>query len=925
MKTDPKHIKQIMIVSNTHWDREFRRSFEKTRRALLTMMDITIDILEKDPQYHSFTMDGHCIMIDDYLEMRPEKTGAVKKLVSEGRLIIGPYYTLAEQFSISHEALVRNLIWGRKTIEKYGGKMGTVAYTPSSWGQTGQLPQILDSFGLKRMMFYRGISHHEADAEYIWSAPDGTRVMASRFAVYARYNWYYQVHRAITRDRVLEKDYIWGQYDELPIREADEYLEDGGSYELRQPSLHYDPSRLKKAIEDMVETEGRHFTTEVFLAMNGHDISAAHPLESMIIEDAKKVLGDKYRFEHTDLEGFWKEAEKHLDMDSLPVLTGERRAYLKEGMWTYLFPGTISTRTYLKQKDFSAYTKLVYFSEPLASMAMVLCGGYPSNYLDRGWRHLLSNHTHDANGGCAPDVVCEDMEYRYRVVSDVSDIVSEDSMYHIIENLSPEGIDHNALLLTVFNTLPFKRDALASLDIEVPRMFGARSVDLCGADGTVMSRIQPVASERSSVFIDSVWDVPTILDSDRLRFYAKLDDLPAMGYRTYIIKPSKTEKRKIRTMITGPDSMENTRIRVKVNADGTLDITNKKSGRKYSGLNYLSDQGEGGNAWKHEDLVFDKKYISTGIKASVAVIESGELTSAISAEYSFSVPVDYENGKTRNSRMTEIPVKMEYRLEKDSGTVKVRAQLNNTARDHWLRTNFPTGLKTDKTWADSHFDVVSRPIAIPDGTGWVEMPRGTHPLRTFVSMDDGKDGIALMPKGIFEYEAFEDDCGTLALTLIRACRIKLVVSNEKVTELRDEGIQCPGMQLFEYAINIFEGSWENGEILAKAAEYYAPVRSAASGRGRGKLPLEGSLFSLDSRNMHVTCVKKAEDGAGLVIRFFNPTDNEVTCDLTFKCNIEKAYYCGMDESITEEAAVKDGVITCRAGARKIITLKAVIG
>ena len=133
-------VKKIDVVSNTHWDREFRRSFEKTRRNLLIMLDTTLDILESDPEYHSFTMDGHTIMIDDYLEMRPERREQVEKFVKEGRLIIGPYFTLAEEFSISHEAIVRNLMFGRKTVEKYGGKTGTVAYTPSSWGQTGQLP-----------------------------------------------------------------------------------------------------------------------------------------------------------------------------------------------------------------------------------------------------------------------------------------------------------------------------------------------------------------------------------------------------------------------------------------------------------------------------------------------------------------------------------------------------------------------------------------------------------------------------------------------------------------------------------------------------------------------------------------------------------------------------------------------------------------
>ena len=78
-------VKKIDVVSNTHWDREFRFSFEKTRHNLLVMLDTTLDILESDPEYHSFTMDGHSIMIDDYLEMRPERKEQVEKFIKEAK------------------------------------------------------------------------------------------------------------------------------------------------------------------------------------------------------------------------------------------------------------------------------------------------------------------------------------------------------------------------------------------------------------------------------------------------------------------------------------------------------------------------------------------------------------------------------------------------------------------------------------------------------------------------------------------------------------------------------------------------------------------------------------------------------------------------------------------------------------------------
>ena len=90
------------------------------------------------------------------------------------------------------------------------------------------------------MMFYRGIPHHEAPAEYIWKAPDGTEMLASRFALYCRYNWYYQVHRTVSRNRVWSKDYKWGEFDEVPFRCADGSIGPGINYSLKSSVAGYE-------------------------------------------------------------------------------------------------------------------------------------------------------------------------------------------------------------------------------------------------------------------------------------------------------------------------------------------------------------------------------------------------------------------------------------------------------------------------------------------------------------------------------------------------------------------------------------------------------------------------------------------------------------------------------------------------------------
>lgn len=890
-------VKKIDVVSNTHWDREFRFSFEKTRHNLLVMLDTTLDILESDPEYHSFTMDGHSIMIDDYLEMRPERRAQVEKFVREGRLIIGPYFTLPEEFTISHEALIRNLMLGRETVEKYGGKTPTVGYTPSSWGQTGQYPQILKDFGVNYMMFYRGISHHEAPAEYIWKAPDGTEVLASRFALYCRYNWYYQVHRAVSRARVWTKDYKWGEFDEAPFRRADGFIGPAVNYDLKAPVANYDKKNLKKAILDMLKEEKGHFTTPVFLGMNGHDISVGFPRESEVIKDAKELFNGEIEIEHTNLEGFWKDAEKYLDRDKMTVLKGERRSYLKEGKWTYLFPGTISARTYLKQADFSAYTELVYFAEPLN----VLAGNDSQKYLHRGWRYLMSNHSHDANGGCAPDCVCCDMEYRYRKAQDIAELVAEDAMADIAKNLSPKGQAADIVQLVVYNSLPYERDVIIPLDLEVPDSFG-NGISIDGV------RLQSIVSEKSGIFVDNIWEVPTILDSMHHRVYAEIKGVPALGYRVFEIKPNPHKLQK-RPGIAKGNVLENSRLRATVNVNGTIDVIYKATGKEYKGLNFYTSQGEVGNAWKHESPEYDRKYSTIGTNARIYVTQSGELSGTIVTEQSFEVPESCE--KEPSSIYASIPIKTSYTLDENADYIKVEVEIINNAKDHWLRVNFPTGINAGYSIADSHFDIVKRSVEIPDSTGWVEQAFGTHPLRTFAAVADGENGFAVMPKGLFEYEVFDDS--NMALTLIRACRIKLAVSEEKVTELEDEGVQCPGKRRFEYALQFNCGRYET--LPNKAAEIFAEARCAVCGRGKGERPLHASLLSIDNKNIHVTAIKQAEDGNGVIVRYYNPTDEVQTVTVNTDGRL---YSCRMDESILSEIGdIHD------AKPKKIITLRIV--
>ena len=94
----------VHIISHSHWDREWYLPFEKHRVKLIELMDNAMELFEKDERYRNFHLDGQTIVLDDYLEIRPENREKLKKYVQEGRFHVGPWYILQDEFLTSGEA-----------------------------------------------------------------------------------------------------------------------------------------------------------------------------------------------------------------------------------------------------------------------------------------------------------------------------------------------------------------------------------------------------------------------------------------------------------------------------------------------------------------------------------------------------------------------------------------------------------------------------------------------------------------------------------------------------------------------------------------------------------------------------------------------------------------------------------------------------
>ncbi|UCG16505.1 MAG: hypothetical protein JSV19_00405 [Phycisphaerales bacterium] len=914
------NVREIHVVFNTHWDREFRETFEITRRRLLDMMDITLDLLESDPQCASFTLDAHVILVEDYLEMRPERREQMRRLLGQRRLLLGPWYTLPDSMNIGSEALVRNFLRARSVAESLGATCMTAGYSPNNWGQPSQIPQIFRGFGIDSALIYRGVSPHECPSEFIWVGADGSEIIGHRFARLARYNWYYLVFRPVTRGvEPTDKHYPLAGSTETPFRVADGRSRATANFRLLDPAQHCDHDSIVPAIEAMLDLEGPDSSTGLFLAMHGHDMSVLHPKDGHSVTVAAQRLKGKYDVRVSNLEDFVARIRDTLDRTKAVRLTGERRMNLKEGFWTYLLPCTISARTYLKVINTRAENALVGEAEPICCLAAALGGDYPTGYLDRGWRFLLANHTHDANAGCAPDRVCEDMEYRYRQCLDIADICSQDAMEYIAHNLNggPAGPDETRLV--VFNPLAAPRDEVLSVEVALPAASGAAGLEIVDEQGNA-SECQITGCSQDSLFVDNIWDVPTYAQVNRFTVKGAFKDLPAVGYRAYTVRAAGPAGKRSGSLATGDAVLENECIRAEVQPDGTIDLLDKANRREYRGLNYYRDQGEAGNAWSHEPPQYDEHIESAGQPAEIEVIEDGPVAATIRTTTVLQLPLDGAGGIRRCATRVPFTIHTEYTVRKGDPRLYVRADFNNCVRDHWLRAVFPTGIRTATVCADTHFDIVERPISHPDDRGWIERYRGTAPMQSMVHLGNGQAGLAVLTEGLFEYEVFDDDRRAIALTLVRSFPIKLQVSEEKMQVLPDPGPQCPGSQSFRYAVLPHAGRAATAGVLNWARRFNNPPRVAQVAPGRGRLPPEFSLVHVDGPGLVATAVKKAQNSDDLLVRLFNGDTQTRRGCVTVGCDLALAQTAELNETPVDRLNVQDNRVELTVPPKKIVTL-----
>ena len=897
---------EIHVISHTHWDREWRYSFAETRLQLVDMFERLFEVLDNNPEWKFYHLDAHTILLEDYLEVCPEMEGKLKDYIRQGRLLVGPWYTLPEEFLVSGESLVRNLLIGHQTASKFGEVM-KVGYTPTSCGQISQLPQIYDGFGVKSILFYRGMNPEDAKAEFLWRGADGTTLLTFHFYTWGRSNFFSMVLNRIFFGKDGEPK-LNDQRNLLHMKEGNyPYLCDamGSLSDCKEMALS---DLLAETKADAVSKA----TTPYLLYMDGCDNGVPHHPYTISVIDAANKMPGKDKYIHSSLPDYVEKVRK--TAKNLEVLTGEMR-HQGKSLSNAVYAGILSARMYLKQRNVRSEHNLAGHAEPWSTVAWLLNGYNAKGQLELAWKYLLANHAHDSIEGISLDSVHNDMEYRFDQCDEMSLGILRRSFLKIVSQLPlTEG---NEQSLVVFNSLLNKRSEVISVDVNFPVEEGIKDFSLFCGDKEVPLRI--VSHQQREIL--SEWAEFTrshSVDSYKINFLA--EDIPAMGYKIFRIVSAIPGSDELPDIAKPPYRMENKYISVKINTDGSLEIVNKQNGQVYDRLHVFEDQGEAGNGLWHRSMN-DKSITSLNGKADVSLEYADCFVASYRIVIELSLPVGATSDKTSRSTAREtFIISSVVTLRYDSKRVDIVTTFDNQVKDHRLRVLFPSGIKTDKSSAAGQFDVLSREIKSPYRKGWAEERVTTLPNYGFVDVSDQKEGLAVINEGLTEYQVIDDEDRTIALTLVRAFEKACGVDARENT-----GVQCLRKFQYRYAIYPHTGDWCQGNVYQEARHFAIEPKLIQCTRQDSSLDNGVSFFQLESKSLILSALKRSENGSSIILRFFNPTSAKVRTTLSCFRNIEKGWETNLNEERLRELNVEDQHrLTLNVGPKKIVTLEIIL-
>ena len=798
---------KLHYFNSTHWDREWYLPMQNFRYRLVATMERILDGLEDEKGFNKFTFDGQTIVLEDVCEIKPEEALRITNAVKAGKLNIGPWYVMPDEFLVSGESLIRNLLIGKEVAEEFGGKPWPVGYICDIFGHIAQMPQIFKGFNIDVTVLWRGV---DADWEpyFFWQAPDGSRNGVVKLLPYTGYGSF-SLH-------------VTGSYD-LPLVET-EFKE-----------------RTAKFMERLV----KHYNDEIIVT-DAIDHSEPHP----DVESIKKWFGEMYpgsEFIHSDYTEFYDFFKQKPD---LPVREGEFIVTWKpEG--TPMIPHTLSSRYDIKAGNDKIQNRYELDLDPLMAREVAAGRDFSAPFWKFAWKQFIKNHPHDSICGCSVDAVHRQMLSRYEEIQQIGNSIY-DGMYdadwknvtgsdirNFTNNLiDPEGAfkvtncaEDGCYTIRIFNALPFEQEKVMSLDIPFPTV-----------KPYPKSWQEPFGYQKLNAFriydnagVEVPYKLTSVKRNQHSRFYyqdARVYDiynvtctckLAASGWTILEVKPFDGSVRYFGSQLVNNNGAENALLKLTVEDDGSLTIFDKVRNRSYSKLNLFEVDRDIGDGWNMVHPVENRLY-QKGACTGVTVVEDGRERTVFAVDFSFNVAREMIHGGTVNEAYAGIRESDEYvtlklrsfvTVDANSDAVKIRTEVDNNVCDCRVKVRIPTGI-AGNYYAAQAFAFIERAPGRSTGdttAAWPEAEPLEKNMANMVGKQNADGGIAFIGRyGLHEVAASEGADGTLYVTLYRTFSHTVMTNGEPDGQLQKH-------LTFEYALKL-TGSDPDYTALNRFAQGY---------------------------------------------------------------------------------------------------------
>ena len=871
------------VVPHTHWDREWYLPFDTFRVRLVHLMDDLRALLDARPDYRAFLLDGQTVVLDDYLDVRPEARADLERLGRAGRIEVGPWYVLPDTFLVSGEALVRNLLRGLGDARPFGGAP-PVGYVPDSFGHTAQLPQLFAALGFRAAVAWRGFGGErgqEGDA-YRWRAPDGSALPLAH----------------------------------LPdVGYSAAYFDDPAS----------DAVRARWA-EVRARQDPRARTSETLVLSGGdHHWPVAGFPEALALLDA-----DGENVVHGTLAAFADAFARAATSVDLPVVEGELRFGYR---WAFNVTGGVySSRMPLKQANAAAQRRLERRLEPLDALATRAGGADQRALLRLGWTYLLQNHPHDTVCGCSVDAVHREQATRFEKLAALADGVEAFAW----ATLAPgaEGVSGDTTAVAVFNPTPAARDDVATVDVGffrqtvvvglnpdavvAPPLPPPAGFALRDADGRDVP-FEVVARGEAPGFALARYGYPAQSSVERFTVRADLRGLPPLGLRTLaVVRTDGFAAPPDAGLRSGADWIASAHLRVEAR-EGAFYVTEAATGRTFGPLGVLEDGADAGDLYNYSPPARDEVHLSTEADDVAVEARATALDATLRVAGTWALP-EALDGDRRGDGRVACAFSTTAHLTPHDRFVRFTTTFANGARDHRLRVRVETGRRTNTHHADAAFAVVTRVQEAHDPAGFaIEVPAAVAPMQRFVTIADAEAGATLLADGLPEYELVRDSGGRLCLTLLRCVGalgrgdLAMRPGGRAGWVFETPEAQCPGPHAFRWAFlphgpgQAGDAAGEMGRIEAAAERFLHPpvVRPAVGGAAGPDRP----TLALDPAALALSAFKAADDGDGWTLRVYNPPPPPITGTVRFFDRPARVHRAALDETPGEPLALgADGVL-----------------